>query len=50
MGYKNLPRKPRPLVAGINWQKIFKKDLVFNKYDSMIIYVHICKYINSQGD
>jgi len=26
-GYKNLPRKPRPLAAEINWQKIFKKRL-----------------------
>lgn len=29
-GYKHPPRKPRPLVAGINWQKIFKKRLIGN--------------------
>lgn len=26
-GYRELPRKPRPLVAGMNWQNNFKKTL-----------------------
>lgn len=26
-GYRELPRKPRPLVAGMNWQNNLKKTL-----------------------
>ncbi len=31
--YKELPRKPRPLAAGMNWQNNCKNHLANSKYD-----------------
>jgi len=33
--YKELPRKPRMLASGMNWQNKFKKHLTNSKYDSI---------------
>jgi hypothetical protein len=35
-GYREFPRKPRPLAAGMNWQNKFKKYLTNSKYDSIL--------------
>jgi hypothetical protein len=34
--YKELPRKPRPLAAGMNWQNNCKNHLTNSKYDSIL--------------
>jgi len=34
--YTELPRKPRPLAAGMNWQNNCKNHLANSKYDSIL--------------
>lgn len=34
--YKELPRKPRMLASGMNWQNNCKNHLANSKYDSIL--------------